>query len=220
MIKVLVVDDHELVRSGISRILADQNGIEVIGEAASGEDAVQFAKETPPDIILMDIRMPGIGGLEATRKILRQNPDVHVIAVTACDDNPFASRLLQAGASGYITKGADAAEMYNAILKVKTGQKYISPEIAQRMALKPFQQDQTSPFDELSEREMQIALMIVGCQKVQAISEKLFLSPKTVNSYRYRIFDKLDIESDVELTLLAMRHGLVDPGTVDSGASA
>jgi len=82
LIKVLVVDDHELVRSGISRILADQNGIEVIGEAASGEDAVQFAKETPPDIVLMDIRMPGIGGLEATRKILRQNPDVHVIAVT------------------------------------------------------------------------------------------------------------------------------------------
>jgi len=110
--------------------------------------------------------------------------------------------------------------MYNAILKVKTGQKYISPEIAQRMALKPFQQDQNSPFDELSEREMQIALMIVGCQKVQEISEKLFLSPKTVNSYRYRIFDKLDIDSDVQLTLMAMRHGLVDPGAADSGASA
>jgi len=220
LIKVLVVDDHELVRSGISRILADQNGIEVIGEASSGEEAVQFTKETPPDIVLMDIRMPGIGGLEATRKILRHNPDVHVIAVTACDDNPFASRLLQAGASGYITKGADAEEMYTAIVRVKTGQKYISPEIAQRMALKPFQQDQASPFDELSEREMQIALMIVGCQKVQEISEKLFLSPKTVNSYRYRIFDKLDIESDVQLTLMAMRHGLVDPGIADPGASA
>lgn len=140
-----------------------------------------------------------------------------MIAVTACDDNPFASRLLQAGASGYITKGADAEEMYTAIVRVKTGQKYISPEIAQRMALKPFQQDQASPFDELSEREMQIALMIVGCQKVQEISEKLFLSPKTVNSYRYRIFDKLDIESDVQLTLMAMRHGLVDPGGSGSG---
>lgn len=213
MIKVLVVDDHELVRSGIARILSDSKTIDVMGEAASGEEAVQLAKSNPPDIILMDIRMPGIGGLEATRKILRQNADIHIIAVTACDDNPFASRLLQAGASGYITKGADADEMVNAILKVKSGQKYISPEIAQRMALKPFQQDQASPFDELSEREMQIALMIVGCQKVSAISEKLFLSPKTVNSYRYRIFDKLEIDSDVELTLLAMRHGLVDPGT-------
>jgi DNA-binding NarL/FixJ family response regulator len=211
LIKVLVVDDHELVRSGISRLLTDAKGIEVVGEAASGEEAVQFAKEHSPDIILMDIRMPGIGGLEATRKITRHNPDVQVIAVTACDDNPYATRLLQAGAAGYITKGADADEMVRAIMKVKSGQKYISPEIAQRMALKPFQQDQTSPFDDLSEREMQITLMIVGCQKVAEISEKLFLSPKTVNSYRYRIFEKLEIDSDVELTLLAMRHGLVDP---------
>ncbi|MBU2038222.1 MULTISPECIES: UvrY/SirA/GacA family response regulator transcription factor [unclassified Thalassolituus] len=211
MIKVLVVDDHELVRSGISRLLTDAKGIEVVGEAASGEEAVQFAKEHSPDIILMDIRMPGIGGLEATRKITRHNPEIQVIAVTACDDNPYATRLLQAGAAGYITKGADADEMVRAIMKVKSGQKYISPDIAQRMALKPFQQDQTSPFDELSEREMQITLMIVGCQKVAEISEKLFLSPKTVNSYRYRIFEKLEIDSDVELTLLAMRHGLVDP---------
>lgn len=211
LIKVLVVDDHELVRSGISRLLTDAAGIVVVGEAASGEDAVQFAKEHQPDIILMDIRMPGIGGLEATRKILRQNPDIHVIAVTACDDNPYASRLLQAGASGYITKGADADEMMRAIIKVKSGQKYISSEIAQRMALKPFQQDQESPFDGLSEREMQIALMIVGCQKVAEISEKLFLSPKTVNSYRYRIFEKLGIDSDVELTHMAVRYGLVDP---------
>jgi len=208
---VLVVDDHELVRSGISRLLTDAKGIEVVGEAASGEEAVQFAKEHSPDIILMDIRMPGIGGLEATRKITRHNPEIQVIAVTACDDNPYATRLLQAGAAGYITKGADADEMLRAIMKVKSGQKYISPDIAQRMALKPFQQDQTSPFDELSEREMQITLMIVGCQKVAEISEKLFLSPKTVNSYRYRIFEKLEIDSDVELTLLAMRHGLVDP---------
>ena len=206
MIKVLVVDDHELVRSGISRLLSDAKGIEVVGEAESGEEAVQFAKEYEPDIVLMDIRMPGIGGLEATRKIIRQNEEIQVIAVTACDDNPYASRLLQAGASGYITKGADAEEMVNAILKVKSGQKYISPEIAQRMALKPFQQDQASPFDELSEREMQIALMIVGCQKVSEISEKLFLSPKTVNSYRYRIFEKLNIDSDVQLTHLAVRY--------------
>ncbi len=213
LIRVLVVDDHELVRSGISRLLSDSKGIEVIGQAASGEDAVQWVRNDAPDVILMDIHMPGIGGMEATRKILRSHPDVHVIAVTALDDNPYAARLMQAGASGYITKGADASEMITAIMKVRSGQKYISPEIAQRMALKPFQEDQKSPFDELSEREMQIALMIVGCQKVADISEKLFLSPKTVNSYRYRIFDKLDISSDVELALLAMRHGLVNPAS-------
>jgi|TARA_R110001583_G_scaffold380_7_gene3336 DNA-binding NarL/FixJ family response regulator len=210
LISVLVVDDHELVRSGISALLADAKGIEVAGQAESGEQAIQFAKDHEPDVILMDVQMPGIGGLEATRKITRSFKDIRVIAVTACDDNPFAQRLLQAGASGYITKGADADEMINAIMKVHRGQKYISTEIAQRMALKPFQESFHNPFDDLSEREMQIALMIVNCQKPAAIGEKLFLSPKTVNSYRYRVFEKLGIDGDVELTRLAIRHGVID----------
>ncbi|WP_028293553.1 UvrY/SirA/GacA family response regulator transcription factor [Oceanobacter kriegii] len=214
MISVLVVDDHELVRSGITAILADAKGIEVVGQAESGEDAVQFVKEHEPDVILMDVHMPGIGGLEATRKITKSWQDTKVIAVTACDDNPFAQRLLQAGASGYITKGADADEMIMAIIKVQHGQKYISTEIAQRMALRPFQETSQNPFDELSEREMQIALMIVNCQRPATIGEKLFLSPKTVNSYRYRIFEKLGIDGDVELTRLAIRHGLIDPNSL------
>lgn len=211
MIRVLVVDDHELVRSGISRLLEDTGMIEVVGKAGSGEDAVRMAKEIEPDIILMDIHMPGIGGMAATRKILHNQPDAQIIAVTVSDDNPYAIRLLKMGASGYITKGADADEMLRAIIKVKSGQKYISPEIAQRMALRPFESDAESPFEALSERELQIALMIVNCQKVQQIGEALFLSPKTVNSYRYRIFDKLNISSDVELTHMALRHGLINP---------
>lgn len=215
MISVLVVDDHDLVRSGISRLLADTTNIDVVGECDSGEAAIKAARELSPNVILMDIRMPGIGGIEATRKILKHNPDIHVIAVTACDDNPFASRLFNAGASGYITKGASADEITRAIIKVRSGQKYISQEIAQKMALRPFSDTQSSPFDELSDREMQITLMIVNCQKVQEISESLFVSPKTVNSYRYRIFEKLNIASDVELTLLAMRHGLVDNPTLE-----
>ena len=133
MIRVLVVDDHELVRSGISRLLDDTGMIDVVGQAGSGEDAVRMAKEIEPDIILMDIHMPGIGGMAATRKILHNQPDAQVIAVTVSDDNPYASRLLKMGASGYITKGADADEMLRAIIKVKSGQKNISPEIAQRM---------------------------------------------------------------------------------------
>lgn len=206
-----MVDDHDLVRSGITRLLADSKGISVIGEACSGEEAVAFVREHEPDIVLMDIRMPGIGGLEATSRIKRYAPDIRVIAVTACDDNPFASRLLQAGACGYLTKGAAADEMVLAIQRVFSGQKYISPEIAQRMALRPFQQDQASPFEKLSDRELQIAMMIVGCQKVNDIGEKLFLSPKTVNSYRYRIFEKLGIDSDVALTHMALQYGLADP---------
>lgn len=155
--------------------------------------------------------MPVCPGLEATRKLLRQNADVRVIAVTACGEEPFPSRFLQAGASGYLTKGAAMDEMVKAIRLVHSGQRYISPDVAQELALKPFRgEGETSPFDQLSERELQIATMIVNCQKVQEISDKLFLSPKTVNSYRYRVFEKLGISSDVELTLLAVRHGMLE----------
>lgn len=211
MIRVLVVDDHDLVRTGISRMLADISGLQVIGQADSGEDAIRKARELKPDVVLMDVNMPGIGGLEATRKLLRSYPDLKVIAVTICEEDPFPTRLLQAGAAGYLTKGAALEEMVQAIRMVFGGQRYISPQIAQQLALKSFQpQLSESPFDLLSEREIQIALMIANCQKVQSISDKLCLSPKTVNTYRYRIFEKLSITSDVELALLAVRHGMVD----------
>ncbi|PVZ19585.1 MULTISPECIES: UvrY/SirA/GacA family response regulator transcription factor [unclassified Pseudomonas] len=211
MIKVLVVDDHDLVRTGITRMLADIDGFQVVGQAESGEQALQSARELKPDVILMDVKMPGIGGLEATRKLQRSYPDIKVVVVTVCEEDPFPTRLLQAGAAGYLTKGAGLEEMVQAIRLAFAGQRYISPQIAQQMALKSFQpQTAGSPFDLLSEREIQIALMIVDCQKVQAISDKLCLSPKTVNTYRYRIFEKLSITSDVELALLAVRHGMVD----------
>lgn len=209
VIKVLVVDDHDLVRMGITRMLTDISGIKVVGEAASGEDALRLARELHPQVVLMDVKMPGIGGLEATRKLLRQDPDIRVVAVTVCDEEPFPSRLLKAGAAGYLTKGAALDEMVKAIRAVASGQRYISPEIAQQLALKNLDDEKGSPFEALSEREMQITMMIVNCQKVQEISDRLFLSPKTVNSYRYRIFEKLGIDSDVELTLLAVRHGLL-----------
>lgn len=214
MINVLVVDDHDLVRTGIRRMLADVTGITVVGEADCGEEALLRVRELRPDVVLMDVKMPGIGGMEATRKIIRSHPSVKVIAVTACDEEPFPSRLLQAGVADYLTKGAALEEMIKAIRQVFAGHRYISADIAQQLALKPFQaQREISPFEMLSEREMQIALMIAECQKVQTISDKLCLSPKTVNTYRYRIFEKLEITSDVELAILAVRHGMVDVTT-------
>jgi two-component system invasion response regulator UvrY len=208
---VLVVDDHDLVRAGITRMLADIDGLQVVGQGSSGEEALKKARDIKPDVILMDVKMPGIGGLEATRKLQRSNPDIKVIAVTVCEEDPFPTRLMQAGAAGYLTKGAALDEMVQAIRQVFAGQRYISPQIAQQLALKSFQPQQGgSPFDLLSEREIQIALMIANCEKVQSISDKLCLSPKTVNTYRYRIFEKLSITSDVELALLAVRHGMVD----------
>lgn len=210
MIKVLLVDDHELVRLGIKRLLQDVHGFKVLGEASTGEDAVLLAKELMPDVVVMDVQMPGIGGLEATRKMLRHNPDIKILALTVYEDEPYPSRLLQAGAAGYITKGCDPEEMIRAIRTIHSGQRYISPTIAQQIAIKRFTKGEESPLDILSERELQIMLMITQGMKVQDIAKKLCLSPKTVNSYRYRIFEKLNIKSDVDLTLMAMRLGMIE----------
>lgn len=210
MIKLLIVDDHELVRTALGCMLDGVTGVQVVGQAANGEEAVQKSSLLQPDVVLMDVRMPGIGGVEATRRILRHHPEIRVIALTAYDDDPFPNRLLQAGAVGYITKDSNLDEMLSAIRKVHAGQRYISAKIAQEMALKSSNGNaDASPFSLLSEREMQIAMMIVNCQKVAEISEQLHLSSKTVNSHRYHIFEKLEIESDVALTHLALRWGLI-----------
>jgi len=210
LIKVLIVDDHELIRTGISSMLADFDKIKVVGQAESGEEALKLARELRPEVVLMDANMPGIGGLEATRRLIRFDPDIKVIAVTVHNEEPYPTKFMQAGAAGYVTKGVDISEMVKAIIQVKTGKRYITPEIAQQMALKALEPDSESPFDVLSEREMQVMLMITQGQKVQKISDSLFLSTKTVNSYRYRLFEKLNIANDVELTHMAIRHGLVD----------
>lgn len=214
MINVFLVDDHELVRTGIRRILEDVRGIKVVGEVSCGEDAVQFCRENQPDVILMDMNMPGIGGLEATRKILRNNPDIKIIVLTIHTEEPFPSKVMQAGGAGYLTKGAAPEEVLGAIRKVHSGQRYIAPEIAQQMALSQFSSADENPFQSLSERELQIMMMITKGQKVVDIAEQLHLNSKTVNAYRYRLFSKLNINGDVELTHLAIRHGILDADTL------
>ncbi|WP_237056202.1 response regulator [Microbulbifer sediminum] len=216
MIKVLVVDDHDLVRMGISRMLGDVSDIEVVGQASNGEDALAFVRQQPVDVILMDVKMPGMGGMEATRKLLLRCPESRVIAVSALDDEMFPDRLMQAGALGYVTKGADLEEMVKAIRTVHSGNVYLSSSIAMKMALRKVNgnSSKSSPFDDLSERELQTATMIVNGNKVAEIAATLAVSPKTVNSYRYRIFEKLGIHSDVELTLMAVKYQVLDPEAV------
>lgn len=222
MIKVLIVDDHDLVRTGIRRMLEDIQGVKVTGEARNGKEAIRIAKETRPDVVLMDVMMPpGIGGLDATKSLLRTDPDIKVLVVSVCNDDLFPAKLLQAGAAGYLTKGASRDEMVQAIRAVHSGQRYISPAVAQQLAFKHITDKEESPFNLLSERELQVMIMITHGSKPQEISEKLNLSPKTVNSYRYRIFEKLGVKNDVELTLLAIKHGLVDSTAIGgSGAGS
>ena len=213
MINILLVDDHDLVRKGVRRILDDAPGIKVVAEANTGEDAIKIIKEHAPNginMVLMDVKMPGIGGYEATRKMLRLDPDLKILILTVCDNDLYPSRLLQIGAAGYMTKEASSAEMVQAIRAVNAGQRYISPKIASRLAFKHVHDVSETLFEELTERELQVAMMITIGSTVQEIAEKLCLSPKTVNSYRYRIFDKLKLKNDVELTLMAIRQGIVE----------
>lgn len=212
MISVYLVDDHELVRTGIRRILEDERGIKVIGEAPDGETAVSWAKQNEADVVLMDMNMPGIGGIEATRKILRYQPHSRIIMLSMHTEDPFPTKVMQAGAFGFLSKSARPPEVIQAIRQVACGQRYLAPEIAQQMALSQLTQTDENPFKQLSERELQIAMMIINSMKVNDIAEQLNLSPKTVNSYRYRLFAKLGIGSDVELTRLAIRHKIIDPG--------
>ena len=215
-IKVLVVDDHRLVRLGTSRLLSDMKGFELVGEADSGEQAIEMVREHSPNVVLMDVHMPGIGGLEATRRCLRVDPDLKVIVLTMYEEDPYPSQLLAIGAHGYLTKRTEPAELMLAIRRVMAGQRYISSDIAQHLALKPFADEDATPFEALSSREMQIALMVVNGHKVPEISRQLSLSPKTVNSYRYRIFEKLSVNSDVSLTRLAIKHHVLDAESMAS----
>jgi two-component system invasion response regulator UvrY len=211
MIKVMVVDDHELIRSGIAALLSDLPNIEVIATAGSGEEAILLAKQHKPNVILMDVRMPGIGGIAATQKIAATHLDIKIIALTSCTEEPFPTNLLKAGAHGYLTKGATVERIAQAIQSVATGKKFLDPEIANKLALKNTSNALPSPFEQLSIREFNIVLMLNNGLSHKAIAEKLFISTKTLNSYRYNIYEKLNIKTDVELILLANQTGLIEP---------
>ncbi|WP_438863225.1 UvrY/SirA/GacA family response regulator transcription factor [Neptunicella sp.] len=209
MITILLVDDHDLVRTGVRKILSDVRGFKVVGEASNGEDAVKFCRNENPDIVLMDMNMPGMGGLEASRKIIRMDLDIKVIVLSVVHDNPYPAKVMQMGAHGYLTKNALPEEMIKAIHQVNSGQKYISQDMAQQIALGQLSLSDDDPFKQLSEREMQILLMITRGIRVPEIASQLNLSAKTVNTYKYRMFEKLNVGGDVELTHLALRHKLI-----------
>ena len=192
-------------------MLSDDPEIEVIGEADSGEAAIRMVKALNPDVVLLDVNMPNIGGVEATKRLRQFDEKVKILAVSSVSSQPYPSMLLKAGVNGYITKGTPLAEMIKAIKKVYQGSKYFSSDVAEQLADMLLTDNEESPFDRLSEREKQVAMMVVNCQSPQQIADQLFVSVKTVNTYRYRIFEKVGVDSDVKLTHLAMRHGLITP---------
>ncbi len=205
---VLIADDHELVRTGVRRLLEDCD-CQVVAEAATGEQAVEQVRDQKPEIALIDIYMPGIGGLEATQKISRVHPDCRVIILTAHSEGPLPRTLLEIGVSGFLTKGCTFAEMDEAIRKVLSGRRYLSQDVAQKLALDAVGgEGATNPFDRLTSRELQVALMLIAGEHNRDISQALNLSPKTVTTYRQRILQKVGVATLAELLRLAIQYNL------------
>ncbi|MDX2426532.1 MAG: response regulator [Cycloclasticus sp.] len=207
-ISVLLVDDHELVRSGIQYLLDADPDIDVVAAASSGEEAIRLAEQLKPNVILMDLNMPGIGGSEAIKRILRKTPSAKIIALSVYDDGPIPHQALKLGARGYINKGCPVDEMIKAIVAVFQGKNYLSSDVATNLIFSA-QETEKNAFGQLSSRELQIAIKIVDGHKISDIAAALSISPKTVNTHRYRVHEKLGISNDIELVKLAVEHGLL-----------
>ncbi|MBL7003510.1 MAG: response regulator [Gammaproteobacteria bacterium] len=210
MLKVILVDDHQLVRTGVRRLLEDTKEVKVIAEADSGEQGIQLTVEHNPDLVMMDINMPGIGGIEASHRIIQRNKNQKIIILTVHTEQSFPKRLLEIGAKGYLTKECGIDEMLKAMKQVNDGGSYISPEIAQQLALSLIPGLDQNPVDTLSRREFQVMLMISQGLHNNEISERLCLSPKTISTYRTRLFEKLGAKSEVDLIKIAASQGLLD----------
>ena len=214
MIRILLVDDHELVRSGLEALLNTAEDMAVVGVAQSGEEAVKLVREMPVDVVLMDINMPGIGGVEACRRILKYDPKVKIIAISVHKDGPIPQQMIKLGVLGFISKGSSAEEMILAIRKVTSGKRYLCTEVANNLALQNLPGNEESPFAKLSQREAEVVTLILQGKTIQEMAEMLVLSDKTVNTYRYRLYEKLQIKNDVELTRLAVKFGHIDSGLI------
>jgi len=209
MIRILLADDHAVVRMGFRLLLQSNPQFEVIAEADSGETACQLFAELAPDVVLMDLAMPGMGGLEALRRIRARQPLAKVLALSAHDDLMHARRTLQEGALGFLSKRSAPETLLEAVSTVAAGRRYIEPALAQRLAIAEFDGSR-SPVDQLSDREFEVFVRLAGGATVQRIAQDLKLSASTVGTHLYNIKQKLAVVNQSELTLIAIRHGLIE----------
>ena len=207
---VLIVDDHALVRSGMRRLLEDNPAIGDIHEAGSGEEALRLAASRRFGLVLMDIALPGMSGMEAASRMLETLPDALVIMVTGRIEIGPIRRLLASGVRGYLTKGSEADEMDQAIRRVLAGERYLSPDVARQIAMETIDGGESDPFERLSAREHEVVVLLLRGRRNRQIGESLHISEKTVSTHRTRAFEKLGIGTTAELVRLAMRHGLWD----------
>jgi two-component system invasion response regulator UvrY len=210
MIRILLADDHAVVRMGFRLLLQSNADMNVIAEADSGESACQLYVDLAPDVVVMDLAMPGMGGLEALRRIRARQPLARVLALSAQDDLMHARRTLQEGALGFLSKRSAPETLLEAVTAIAAGRRYIDPALAQRLALAEFDGGAKSPVEKLSEREFEVFVRLAGGATVQRIAQDLKLSASTVGTHLYNIKQKLGLVNQSELTLLAIRHGLIE----------
>ncbi len=208
-INVMLVDDHAVVRMGFKMLLESDVDIKVTAEAESGEQSIQRYVEHKPDVVVMDITMPGIGGLEAIERILAKDNTAKILVLSAHEDSVHPKRVLNAGAMGYLTKRSAAEELIKAIRTVASGKKYLEASVAQQMAIQQLSGDQ-NPVDVLSPREFEVFMALAKGKTTNEIAETLFLSPRTVGTHLYNIKQKLNANNSAEIALIAMRSGLLD----------
>lgn len=206
--KVLLVDDHAVVRSGLRRLLEINNTLEVCAEADSGETAYQIYCDMSPDIVVMDISMPGMGGLEAAKRIIQRHPHAKIIIFSMHEAVSFASQALKTGVKGFVTKTGLAEDLLQAVLDVAKGRTFLSAGIAQKIALQTLIGDD-DPMHQLSSREFEVFRLLAEGKKVEDVAEMLKISQKTVANYYTIIKQKLGVASPVEMVRLAMKHGLI-----------
>lgn len=208
-INTMLVDDHAVVRMGFRLLLEGVSDIKVVAEADSGEAAIRRFAEIKPDVVVMDISMPGIGGLEAIDRILAKEPQARILVLSAHEDAMHARRVLKAGAAGYLTKRSAAEELIQAIRQVHNGKTYLEPTVAQQLAMQQLSGER-NPVDTLSEKEFKVFLLLANGQSVQDIADVMSLSPRTVGTHLYNIKQKLSAQNSAELAIIAMRAGLIE----------
>ena len=208
-IGVVVCDTHQLSRNGLIRLLAEEEGIDLLAECDRGEDAIRLVREHQADVLLIDMEIPDLGGLEVARRLRRTDGSSQVILVGIHAEGPIPARALESGASGYLTRGCAPAEVVKAVRRAAEGRRYVDAEVAQSMVIDRLNPGQ-SPIATLTARELTVMVMVCNGYDRQTISERLCLSPKTVSTYRTRIMRKLGTSNDVELTHLSYRHGLLE----------
>ncbi len=210
MINVVLADDHAIVRQGLRQILLAQPDLSVAGEAANHGEVMQLVRKGPPDVLVLDINMPGKNGIDTLKQVKQEYPRLPVLMLSMYPEDQYAVRALKAGASGYLTKMAAAEQLVDAIRMIARGKKYITPELAQSLADSLDRDTDVPPHELLSDREFQVLRLIASGRTLSQIGDELALSPKTVSVYRARLLAKLQLASNAELTRYALTHQLVD----------